>query len=59
MNLLDSSQDSLNGGSARHKASTYTWDNAEKRWRTSMPRMGFEPTIPVFERPRSHWNRHD
>jgi hypothetical protein len=27
--------------------------NKEKRGHTSMPRMGFEPTIPVFERPKA------
>jgi hypothetical protein len=37
---------SLDGGSARRKASIYTQN---KRTRTSMPRVGFEPTIPVFE----------
>jgi hypothetical protein len=27
--------------------------NTEKRRRTSMPRMGFEPKIPVLERPKT------
>jgi hypothetical protein len=41
----------LGGGSARRKASTYTGQhNTEKRGHTAMPRAGFEPTIPVFER---------
>jgi hypothetical protein len=52
MNLfLDIRQDSLDGGSACHKATTYTEQyNTEKRGHTSMPRAGFEPTISVFER---------
>jgi len=41
----------LDGGSARRKATTYTGQhNTEKRGHTSMPRAGFEPMIPVFER---------
>jgi len=41
----------LDWGSARRKASTYTGqNNTEKRGHTSMPRQGFEATIPVFER---------
>jgi hypothetical protein len=32
----------LDGGAARRKAVTYT--------QTSMPRVGFDPTTPVFER---------
>jgi hypothetical protein len=36
----------LDRGSARRKAATYTQN---KRTQTSMPRVGFEPTIPVFE----------
>jgi hypothetical protein len=33
------------------KAATYTEQHKEnKRIQTSMPRVGFEPTIPVFER---------
>jgi hypothetical protein len=27
--------------------------NTEKRGHTSMPRVGFEPTIPVLERPKT------
>jgi hypothetical protein len=27
--------------------------NTEKRRHTSMPRAGFEPVIPVFERPKT------
>jgi len=44
----------LDGGSARRKATTYTGQhNTEKRGHTSMPRAGFEPTIPVFERSKT------
>jgi hypothetical protein len=39
--ILKSRQDSLDGGSARHKAAINT--------NTSMPYVGFETTIPVFE----------
>jgi hypothetical protein len=40
-------QDSLDGASARRKAAAYTQN---KRTKTSMPRVGLEPTIPVFKR---------
>jgi hypothetical protein len=51
---MDIWYDSLDGGSARRKASTYTGQhNKEKRGHTSMPRAGFEPTIPMFERPKT------
>jgi hypothetical protein len=44
----------LDGGSARRKTSTYIGQhNTEKREHTSMPRAGFEPMIPVFERPKT------
>jgi len=44
----------LDGESARRKASTYTGQhNTEKCGHTSMPRAGFEPTIPVFERSKT------
>jgi len=44
----------LGRGSARHKASTYKGQhNTEKRGHTLMPRVGFEPTIPVFERSKA------
>jgi hypothetical protein len=39
---MHSRQDSLDGGSARRKAATYT--------QNKLPRVGFEDTIPVFER---------
>jgi hypothetical protein len=36
------------------KDCTYTGQhNTEKRGHTSMPRMGFEPMIPVFERSKT------
>jgi hypothetical protein len=35
--------------SARRKAATYT-QTQNKRRQTSVPWVGFEPTIPVFER---------
>jgi hypothetical protein len=35
----------LDGGSARRTAATCT----EQHTQTSMPRVGFKPTIPVFE----------
>jgi hypothetical protein len=38
-------QDSLDGGSARRKAATYT--------QTFMPRVGFEHMIPVSERAKT------
>jgi hypothetical protein len=42
------------GGSDRRKASTYTGQhNIEKGGHTSMPRVGFEPVIPVFERSKT------
>jgi hypothetical protein len=38
------------GGSALLKTITYTGQhNTEKREHISMPRAGFEPTIPMFE----------
>jgi hypothetical protein len=43
----------LDGGSGRRKAATYTHDSTsteQTHTQTSMPRVGFEPTIPVFER---------
>jgi len=40
--------DSLDGGSASRKAPTYTEQhNTEKRGHRSMPRAGFESTIPL------------
>jgi hypothetical protein len=50
LNPIHSRQDSLDGESARLKAATYTQN---KRTQTSMPRVGFEPTTPVFERAKT------
>jgi hypothetical protein len=50
---LFQSVDSLEGGSARRKASTYTQDNTN--WintDTFIPRVEFEPTTPTFQRPK-------
>jgi hypothetical protein len=47
---IHSRQDSLDGGSARRKAATYTQN---KRTQTSMPLVGFEPTIPALERAKT------
>jgi hypothetical protein len=41
----------MDGESARHRAATYTGQpKHNKRRQASMPWVGFEPTIPVFER---------
>jgi hypothetical protein len=41
----------LEGGSARREAATYT-HNSTNTEQTSMSLVGFELTIPVFERPK-------
>jgi hypothetical protein len=42
------------GDQSSAKASTYTGQhNTEKHRHTSMPRAGFEPAIPMFERPKT------
>jgi hypothetical protein len=49
--IFYSRQDSLDGGSACHKAATCTHRTAQmqnKCTQTSMPQVGFKPTIPVF-----------
>jgi hypothetical protein len=45
----------LDGGSACRKAATYTQNNTntEKRTQTSMPRVGFEPRNPAFDREKT------
>jgi hypothetical protein len=50
-NLIQSRWDSLDGGSVRRKAATYTQNNTKqnKRTQTSMPRS----TIPAFERAKT------
>jgi hypothetical protein len=41
-------------GSGRRKVANYrTTQTQNKRTQTSMPRVGFEPTIPVFERAKT------
>jgi hypothetical protein len=53
-NPIHSRQDSLDEWSARRKAGTYTQGNTNtERTQTSMPRVGFEPTIPAFERAKT------
>lgn len=45
----------MDGGSEHVKDSACTWDNSQilnKRTEKSMPSVGFEPAIPVFERPK-------
>jgi hypothetical protein len=50
LNPIHSRYDSLDRGSARHKAATYTQNNTRnKRTQSFMPRLGFEPTTLVFE----------
>jgi hypothetical protein len=43
----------MDGGSARRKAATYTQDNANTELSHSMRPVGFEPTIPAFERAKT------
>jgi hypothetical protein len=54
-NHIHSRYDSLDGGWGRRKAVTYTRKNTntEKLTQTSMAWMGFEPTIPAFERAKT------
>jgi hypothetical protein len=52
--LFFSVSDSLDGGSARRKAATYAGQQIQnKRTQPSMPRVGFEPTTPMFERAKT------
>jgi hypothetical protein len=54
MNLIDIRWDSLDRGSARRKAATYTTQRKQNKCRqTVMPRVGSEPTIQVFERAKT------
>jgi hypothetical protein len=50
LNPTHSRKDSLDGGSARRKAATYTHN---KRTQTSMPWVRFESTIPAFKRAKT------
>jgi hypothetical protein len=40
-------------GPARRNAATYTGQHKLRKTQTSMPRVGFEPTIPVFGRAKT------
>jgi hypothetical protein len=42
----------MDGGSARRKATTST-QTQNKDTQTSMPQVGFEPTTPIFGRPKT------
>jgi hypothetical protein len=56
LDLLHSRWDSFDGGSARRKAATCAHRTAQtqnKRTQTFMSQVGFEPTIPVFERAKT------
>jgi hypothetical protein len=53
---LHSRYDCLDGGSVRRKAATCTHTTAQtqnKHTQTSMPQVGFKPTIPVFQRAKT------
>jgi hypothetical protein len=44
----------MDGGLARRKATTYKQDNTEnKLTQTSLLQMGFEHTVPAFERAKT------
>jgi hypothetical protein len=50
MNLTQSWWYYLDGGLGRRKAATYTEQHKQRKGnRTSMSRVGFQPTVPVFE----------
>jgi hypothetical protein len=52
LDLIHGRQDCLDGGSAHHKASTYTQNNTNRInvYKTDIHALsGFEPTIPAFE----------
>jgi hypothetical protein len=56
LDSLHSRYDSLDGGLGRRMAATCTHRTAQtqnKRTEISMPQVGFEPTIPVFERAKT------
>jgi hypothetical protein len=54
LHLINSRQNSLDGGSACRKAATYTHNYTNRiNAQTSMPRVGFKPTTPVFERAKT------
>jgi hypothetical protein len=43
----------MDGGSARRKAATFKVEHKHRKTQPFMPRVGFEPTIPVFEGART------
>jgi hypothetical protein len=52
--ILDNRKDSLDGDSARRKATNYTGQQTQNKLRqTTMPWVGFEPIIPTFERAKT------
>jgi hypothetical protein len=54
MNFTDTWQDYLDEESARRKAAAYKQDSTNiEETKTSMPRMGFEPTFPVLEKAKT------
>jgi hypothetical protein len=55
LNPIHSRQDSLGGGSARRKAlpAHRKTQTQNKRTPTSIPRVGFKPTIPLSERAKT------
>jgi hypothetical protein len=55
MNLVDSWSDSLDGGPALSQGRYLhrTTQTQKKRRQTSIPWVGFEPTIPVFQRAKT------
>jgi hypothetical protein len=54
LNPMHHQKGSLDIGSARRKAVTYTKDNTNtEEGQTSVPPVGFEPMFPVFQRERT------
>jgi hypothetical protein len=50
LNPIHCRYNSLDGGSAHHKASTYTQEDTNtENIQTSMLRVGFEPTTPLVD----------
>jgi hypothetical protein len=60
MDVTDNWQDSFDGGSALSQGRyLHRTTRTEKyRGQTFMPKMGFEPTIPVFERGKTFHASH-
>jgi hypothetical protein len=54
MDLIDVGMTPRTGDQPCHKAATYTGQHKQKkRGLTSMPRVGFEPTSPLFDRAKT------